>query len=96
MRKLVPAVLISLAGCAPGPSQRIALDQVGAVCDDRALGPFVGQEPSKENALKLMGFSRARALRWVRFGAMVTMDFSPQRLTVRLDPQGRIASAKCG
>ena len=96
MRKLVPVILMSVAACAPGPSERIALDQVGAVCDARALGPFVGQEPTKETSLKLMGFSRARVLRWVRFGAMVTMEFSPQRLTVRLDPQGRIASANCG
>ena len=96
MRRLIPMILISVTACAPGPSERIAIDQVGAVCDDRALGSFVGQEPTKETALKLMGFSRARVLRWVRFGAMVTVEFSPQRLTVRLDPQGRIASAKCG
>ena len=96
MRKLMLLMLMPLTGCAPGPSERIAIDQVGAVCDDRALGSFVGQVPTKETALKLMGFSRARVLRWVRFGAMVTMDFSPQRLTVQLDPQGRIASTKCG
>ena len=96
MRRLLLPMLISMTACAPGPSERITIDQVGAVCDDRALGSFVGQEPTKETALKLMGFSRSRSLRWVRFGAMVTMEFSPQRLTVRLDPQGRIASANCG
>ena len=96
MRRLLLPMLISMTACAPGPSERITIDQVGAVCDDRALGSFVGQAPTKETALKLMGFSRARVLRWVRFGAMVTMEFSPQRLTVRLDPQGRIASANCG
>lgn len=96
MRRVVVPMLIAMTGCAPGPSERITVDQVGAVCDDRALGEFVGQAPTKDTALKLMGYSRARVLRWVRFGAMVTMDYSPQRLTVRLDPQGRIASAKCG
>ena len=96
MRKIFLPILISLTACAPGPSERISIDQVGAVCDDRALGSFVGQEPTKDTALKLMGFSRSRSLRWVRFGAMVTMEFSPQRLTVRLDPQGRIASLNCG
>ena len=96
MRKLMLLVLVPLTGCAPGPSERITVDQVGAVCDARALGSFVGQEPSKENALKLMGFSRARVLRWVPFGGAITMDYSAQRLTVQLDQQGRIASTKCG
>ena len=96
MRKILLPILISLTACAPGPSQRISIDQVGAVCDDRALGSFVGQPATAEIGTKLMGFSRSRSLRWVRFGAMVTMEFSPQRLTVRLDPQGRIASLNCG
>lgn len=96
MRRLMLLSLMPLAGCAPGPSERITMDQVGAACDDRALGQFVGQAPTKENALKLMGFSRARVLRWVPYGGAVTMDFSPQRLTVQLDQQGLIASSKCG
>jgi hypothetical protein len=96
MHKLCLLALTSLAACAPGNSERITLDQVGAECDARALGSFVGQLPTKENALKLMGFSRSRTLRWVPHGGMVTMDYNPQRLTVQLDEQGRIASAKCG
>ena len=96
MHKLYLLALIPMVACAPGNSERITLDQVGAECDDRALGSFVGQLPTKENALKLMGFSRSRTMRWVPHGGVVTMDFNPQRLTVQLDSQGRIASAKCG
>jgi hypothetical protein len=96
MHRLYLLALASLAACAPGNSERITLDQVGAECDARALGSFVGQLPTKENALKLMGFSRSRTLRWVPHDGVVTMDYSPTRLTVQLDAQGRIASAKCG
>lgn len=96
MRKLLPLILIPLTACAPGPSERITIDQVGAACDDRALGSFIGQSPTKETTIKLMGFSRSRVLRWVPYGGAVTMDYSPQRLTVQLDQHGRIASAKCG
>jgi hypothetical protein len=96
MHKLCLVVLISLSACAPGNSERITLDQVGAACDDRALGSFVGQLPDAETARKLMGFSRSRTMRWVPHGGVVTMDYNPQRLTVQLDAQGRIASAKCG
>lgn len=52
--------------------------------------------PTQKNALKLMGLSRLRTLRWVPHGDAVTMDYSRQRLTVQLDQQNRIASAKCG
>ncbi len=96
MRKIVMLMLSPAAACAPGPSERISINQVGTECDDRALDSFVGQAPTKENALKLMGFSRSRTLRWVPFGGVVTMDYNPQRLTIQLDQQGRIASAKCG
>lgn len=96
MRKSVLLVMVPLAACAPGNAERIAIDQVGALCDDRALGSFVGQAPTPETALKLMGFSRSRTLRWVPFGGAVTMDHNPQRLTVQLDRQNRIESARCG
>ena len=92
----IAAMTIALAGCAPSPSERISVDQVAAACDDRAIGSFIGQAPTQEAAIRLMGFSRSRTLRWVAFGGAVTMDYSPQRLTVQLDRQGRIASAKCG
>jgi hypothetical protein len=69
---------------------------VGPACDARALGKFVGQLPTPETGLKLMGFARAKSLRWVRYGAAMTMDFSPHRLTVKLDQQGRIESISCG
>lgn len=96
MRKIVLLMLVPLNACAPGNAERIAIDQVGAACDDRALASFVGQAPTRETALKLMGFSRSRTLRWVPFGGAVTMDHSPQRLTVQLDRQNRIESARCG
>ena len=90
-------VLIPLAACAPGPSERISMTQVGAAaCDDRALASFVGRAPTKEAALELMGFSRSQSLRWVPFGGAMTMDHDPKRLTVQLDANGRIASLKCG
>jgi alkylated DNA nucleotide flippase Atl1 len=98
MRKIVPLILIAMTACAADRPQRISIDQIpaGAVCDDRALGSFIGQPASAEIATKLMGFSRSHTLRWVPVGGMVTMDYSPQRLTVQLDQQNRIASLKCG
>jgi hypothetical protein len=92
MHKFGYLMPLALAACAPGPSERLAINQVAGVCDDRALGTFVGQLPDQATALKLMGFSRARTLRWVPPGGMVTMDYSPQRLTVQLDASALAAS----
>ena len=98
MHKMWLASLIPLTACAPGPSERISIDQLpaGAVCDDRALGTYVGRPATPELGLKLMGFSRSRTVRWVPFGGVMTMDYSPHRLTIQLDQQNRIASLKCG
>ena len=98
MRKVFPLILIAMSACAADRPQRVSIDQLypGSVCDDRALGSFVGQPASTELGGKLMGFSRSHKLRWVPFGGMVTMDYSPQRLTVQLDRENRIASLKCG
>ena len=96
MHKFGLLMPLALAACAAPPSERLAINQVAGVCDARALGSFVGQLPTPDNGLKLMGFARARTLRWVPHGGAMTMDHNPQRLTVQLDAQGRIASAQCG
>ena len=96
MRRIWVVMAAAVSACAPGNAERISINQVGAACDDRALASFVGQLPTKENGLKLMGFSRSRSLRWVPPGGAVTDDRDPQRLTVQLDANGRIASARCG
>jgi hypothetical protein len=44
----------------------------------------------------MMSASGARVLRWVPKGGIVTMDFSPNRLTVQLDDRNRVETARCG
>ncbi len=40
--------------------------------------------------------SGARTLRWIPHGSAVTMDFSEQRVNVKLDPRSRIEAVTCG
>ena len=96
MHKLALVLPLALSACAAPPSQRLAMNQVAGVCDARALASFAGQLPTPETGLKMMGFARAQTLRWVPHGGAMTMDHNPQRLTVQLDAQGRIATAQCG
>ena len=99
MRKLLLFVPLAFAGCAAQERQVVGIDQVppGSVCTQSgALNSFIGQAASTELAARMMAASRARTLRWVPYGGVVTMDFSPTRLTVRLDQQSRVESASCG
>lgn len=45
----------------------------------------------------MLSVSGARIIRWVRIGEMITMDYSPERLTVRLGPGNRfVTRVSCG
>jgi hypothetical protein len=57
---------------------------------------FVGQAATAELGSEMLAASGARQLRWVPHGGIITMEFSPNRLTVRLDQANRVESATCG
>ena len=43
-----------------------------------------------------MRATNARLLRWAPPGAALTMDFRPERVTVRLGADGHITAVDCG
>jgi len=94
MRKLALFSPALLAACATAPAPHGG--DPGYVCHNNGLDRFAGRPATSEVGAEMLGASGARTIRWVRFGAMITMEFSPSRLTVRLDPQSRVASATCG
>ena len=65
-------------------------------CRNEPLAQFVGQPASEELGARMMRASGARILRWVPKGGVITMDFSPDRLTVQLDGANRVETARCG
>lgn len=99
MRRLLILLPLAFAGCAAQDRQTVGIDQVppGSVCtQSAALNSFIGQPASADLGARMMSAARARSLRWVPHGGVITMDYSATRLTVRLDPQGRVESATCG
>jgi len=99
MRKWIVLAPLILASCAAREGQVVGIDQVppGSTCTQSgALNSFVGQAASADLGARMMAASRASKLRWVPYGAVITMDFSPMRVTVRLDEQNRVISATCG
>ena len=95
---LLFTLLCGAAGAADG-KQPVSIDSVwtGTKCTPSVgLDSFKGQPASVDLAAQIMTASRAHKLRWVPFGAMITMDYSDERVTVRLDQQNRVMSATCG
>ena len=60
------------------------------------LSRLVGRPATPELGAEAQRRSGAARLRFIRPGDVVTMDFSPQRLNIHLDAQGRIDHFICG
>ena len=97
MRNLMLMGALALSACAtsspppppmPGPG--------GFACRPDGLERFVGQPASQALGAEMLRVSGARILRWVGHGMMITMDFSPERLTVHLTADNRVERASCG
>jgi hypothetical protein len=94
MRKLVALSSIALAACSTVPAE--GSEPVGGKCRAEGLERYVGQAGSAENGAAILRESGARVLRWIPHGSAVTMDYSEQRVNVKLEPQGRIEAVTCG
>ena len=93
------ALALALAGCGTTIQwfPPIAPEQPPyGTCDARRLSRLVGRPATPELGAEAQRRSGADRLRWVRPGDMVTMDFSPQRLNIRLDAQDRVEGFACG
>ena len=65
-------------------------------CRNTNLARFRGQPATALTGTQMLQASGARTIRWVHPGSAVTMDFSPQRLTVYLAKGLVIDRASCG
>jgi hypothetical protein len=105
MRKLIwLTALVPVAACsttpAPAPLEsppsELSADQPAGSCTSNGLERFVGQSATAETEAQLKAASGATLVRMVGPDMSVTMDFRPDRLTVRYDANRRILSAACG
>jgi hypothetical protein len=68
----------------------------GRVCRAEGIDQFIGQPGTSETGAAILQASHSAILRWAPPGVMLTMDFSPSRVTVRLGPDGKITAINCG
>jgi Peptidase inhibitor I78 family len=94
MRKLVALCSVALGACSTVPAE--GSEPAGGKCRAEGLERYVGEAGSAENGAAILRESGAKTLRWIPHGSAITMDFSEQRVNVRLDPQSRIEAVTCG
>jgi len=93
-RIALPFVLLAI-GCAPAP-ETATPDPLSGLCNASRLGNLVGRAYSAALSAEAQRRSGARAVRRIRPGDMVTMDFRGDRLNVHLDGADRVNRFDCG
>lgn len=85
------AAALATTACATTP------EEAGTgFCGVERLGALRGRDATADLGAEALRRSRARTLRWIRPGDMVTMDFRQDRLNIDLDSAGRISGFRCG
>ncbi|MBV8907906.1 MAG: hypothetical protein JOZ20_02805 [Sphingomonas sp.] len=95
MRRAVVASLLLLAACSTTQTP-VHGDTPGHQCKTEGTEQFVGQAGTGETGAAIMHASNAGVLRWAPPGVMLAMDFREDRVTVWLDPAGKITQIRCG
>ncbi len=94
MRRLLLIAPIALAACATAPA--VHGETPGHECQADGTGQFIGQAGTSETGAAILTATHAAVLRWAPPGAMMTMDFSADRVTVTLDRNNKITKINCG
>ena len=97
MRMIAAALLAATACAAVPPDDGVhGVDESGHRCNPLRLGDLIGRPATQALGAEVLPLSDARALRWIRPGDSVTMDYRPDRLNIHLDAQGRVERFACG
>ena len=102
MKRFTGAALLLLAAActmtAEGepPASGSGEPAAGRDCNTDGLQDLVGRPATAELGAEALRRSHSRTIRWIRPGDAVTMDYSPQRLNINLDAQGRVERFNCG
>jgi hypothetical protein len=97
MRKIAMLAPTLLAACSTAPAEPMVHGETpGHTCLTEGTDRFIGQPGTSETGAAILKASNAAVLRWAPPGAMLTMDYSANRVTVTLGPDTKITQIKCG
>jgi len=96
MRNVIALLAVLAAGCTTMAADEPAPGEITGSCRTEGLESFVGQAGTEEIGAEIFRKSGAKKIRWIPHGAAVTMDYSPDRVNIKLDPQNKIEGITCG
>jgi hypothetical protein len=97
MRKLALLVPALLAACATAPAPTpVEGETPGHKCDAAGTEQFIGQPATTSTGAAIERATNAAVLRWAPPGAMLTMDFREDRVTVYFGPDKKVTKINCG
>jgi hypothetical protein len=97
MHKLLLLAPALLTGCAAVPqTPNVHGSVAGLICNAAGSDRFIGQPGTTESGAAILKATNSAVLRWAPPGYMLTMDFREDRVTVWLDPAGKITQIRCG
>jgi hypothetical protein len=96
MRSPFASILLLVAGCAAKTDSVPPVAGNAGKCEMEPLKAMIGQTPGDGTAAEALRLSGARTVRWKPPGAMVTMNYRPDRLNISLDARNRITAFDCG
>lgn len=99
--KLLPCIIVTLAalgGCATGASSGASSDSGTSdptACTSEMAETAVGQKVSPDLVEQYRKKSNAKLARALRPNDVITMEYNPQRLNLRVDEQDIVISVNC-
>ena len=89
--------LLALTGCMTmTESEPPPMAADDGACRTEGLSDLIGKTATTELGAEAMRRSGAKRIRWIQPGQMITMDYSPTRLNIRLDEKNAVLSFDCG
>lgn len=91
---LAPAALL-MAACVTNPAPLPGSITRGT-CVEGPGQAYLGQAANAENGTAILAQTQSSILRWAAPNSMMTMEFSPQRVTVHYGADMKITKVSCG
>ncbi len=88
-------VALTMACATTTPEAEIP-DHGAGSCNAAPVQDLIGREATQALAADAQRRSGARRVRWLPPGAIVTMEFSPDRLNIEYDSRMRVTGLRCG
>jgi hypothetical protein len=96
MKSPIAALALSLAACATTPRIDPGPKPGAGMCDAAAARALAGRPATPELVAEALRLTGARLSRTIEPGMMVTMDYSADRLSIYVGPDGKVERLACG